>query len=233
MDTNPASPVAPNRARGIESVQHRHLAIHEDEMESSLGYEFDRFLTVSRQFNSATDFLQHSLGDHLVDLGGPLPPAHGVRHLAPLAPSTFQVRDGRSCLSDATCASASAAIVNQKVLEHDRRVRVQRARHAAPAGTIVAGHKKDVVITAKLASLPGRVAIYGWHRPDGRPIQPLYTGHSDRWVDYSHGVRLVNRAVLVDGITRDMADVLRDSTLAALLSDDGVIAEPGYSLRRE
>jgi len=37
---------------------------------------------------------------------------------------------------------------------------------------------------------------------------------------------------LVDGITRDIADVLRDSTLAALLSDDGVIAEPGYSLLR-
>ena len=25
----------------------------------------------------------------------------------------------------------------------------------------------------------GKVAIYGWHKPDGKPIQPLYTGHMD------------------------------------------------------
>jgi hypothetical protein len=29
----------------------------------------------------------------------------------------------------------------------------------------------------------GKVAIYGWHRPDGRPIQPLYAGHAASWVD--------------------------------------------------
>ena len=26
---------------------------------------------------------------------------------------------------------------------------------------------------------------------DGKPIQPLYTGHVNWYVDYSHGVRLV------------------------------------------
>ena len=96
-------------------------------------------------------------------------------------------------------------------------------------GALVAGHKKDVVLTALLGSRPGKVAIYGWHRLDGKPIQPLYTGHTDRWVDYSHGIRLVSRAVLIDGEERDMAEVLRDTALAGILSDEGVIMQARYS----
>ena len=45
----------------------------------------------------------------------------------------------------------------------------------------------------------GKVAIYGWHKPDGKPIQPLYTGHTASWVDYSHGIRLVRRRMTVNG----------------------------------
>ena len=115
--------------------------------------------------------------------------------------------------------------------DHDRLVRARRARDDAPMGALVAGHKKDVVLTARLDTLPGRVAIYGWHRLDGRPVQPLYTGHGDRWVDYSHGVRLISRAVLIDGVDHDMLDVLRDRALAPLLSDDGPIANPRYPVR--
>lgn len=29
-----------------------------------------------------------------------------------------------------------------------------------------------------------RVTIYGWHKLDGKPIQPLFTGHVDWYVDY-------------------------------------------------
>jgi hypothetical protein len=44
---------------------------------------------------------------------------------------------------------------------------------------LIARIKKDVVITGKILRDPkqDRVAIYGWHKPDGKPIQPLYTGH--------------------------------------------------------
>jgi hypothetical protein len=49
-------------------------------------------------------------------------------------------------------------------------------------------------------------------------------------VDYSHGIRLVLREIVVDGVRRDLADVLRDVTLAPLLSDQGVIATPRYAL---
>lgn len=95
-----------------------------------------------------------------------------------------------------------------------------RTRRAAP-DTLIAGGKKDVVLTNRLLERSGRVAIYGWHHPDGRPIQPLTTVHTDRYVDYSHGIRLVRRAMKVDGRDADLADVLQDPVLFALVSDEG------------
>ncbi|NJD19400.1 MAG: hypothetical protein FIA95_08990 [Gemmatimonadetes bacterium] len=117
--------------------------------------------------------------------------------------------------------------------DHNRLVREQLAGRRVKAGSLkagalLAGHKKDVVITAALASSPGKVAIYGWHRLDGRPIQPVYLGHTDRWVDYSHGIRLVLREVIVDGVPHDVADILRAPRLAGLFSGEGVIERPRY-----
>ncbi len=102
---------------------------------------------------------------------------------------------------------------------HCELVRKQQTAH--PAGQLTAGHKKDLVLTARLATAPGKVAIYGWHRPDGTPIQPLYTGHASTWVDYSHGVRLVASALTVDGAPSTVAAVLGNPALAELLSDEG------------
>src|SRR5690606_27562682 len=82
-----------------------------------------------------------------------------------------------------------------------------------PLGALVAGHKKDVVIANQVFATPERVAIYGWHRPDGTPIQPLYTRHAATWVDYSHGIRLVQRRALVNGLPRPIDEVLADRRL--------------------
>jgi hypothetical protein len=90
---------------------------------------------------------------------------------------------------------------------------------------LVAGHKKDVVLSAKL--VPGKVGIYGWHQPSGKPIQPLYLGHSSSYADYSQGVRLVAPTMTVDGVERPVADVMADPALAALVSDEGPLA-PRY-----
>lgn len=111
---------------------------------------------------------------------------------------------------------------------HSVTVYEQRRRAATPMGDLVAGHKKDVVVTRTLAVNPGRVAIYGWHKPNGEPIQPLYLGHTDRWVDYSHGVRLVSRSIEVDGATKDLWNALRDPAFATMLSSEGVIEQPWY-----
>lgn len=105
---------------------------------------------------------------------------------------------------------------------------IQEQRAAIPNGPIVAGIKKDIVLTNRLRERAGRVAIYGWHRPDGRPIQPLTTVHVSTYVDYSHGVRLVSRRALLDGRECDLAELLGDTDLAPLLSGEGPLTVLGY-----
>ena len=111
-------------------------------------------------------------------------------------------------------------------LRHNALVDAQRAGKAP--GPLVAGIKKDVVVSNRLAEKPNRVAIYGWHKPDGKPIQPLTIVHRDTYVDYSHGVRLMKRAVVVDGAVRDVRHVLYSADRHELLSDEGPITRPTY-----
>ncbi|MBL7741129.1 MAG: hypothetical protein JNK14_18040 [Chitinophagaceae bacterium] len=89
---------------------------------------------------------------------------------------------------------------------------------------LIAGIQKDVVISGKVLrdTRPERVAIYGWHRLDGKPIQPLYTGHIYWWVDYSQGIRLIYRKIKVNGKWMDYTDVLKDPVLQRLLCDEEV-----------
>jgi hypothetical protein len=126
----------------------------------------------------------------------------------------------------------SAAMTTVLVFSnHNSTVRTQRREQlkSHPLGALVAGHKKDVVISPKLASAPGKVAIYGWHRTNGTPIQPLYLGHTADWVDYSHGIRLVQQRMLVNEASQTVAAVLADPSLCGLLSDEGVLSTPCYS----
>ena len=92
---------------------------------------------------------------------------------------------------------------------------------------LIAGIQKDVVISGKISRDPipkaigtDRVAIYGWHKPDGKPKQPLYTGHIFWWVDYSQGIRLIYRKIKVNGKWMDYIDVLKDPVLQKLLCDE-------------
>jgi hypothetical protein len=87
---------------------------------------------------------------------------------------------------------------------------------------LISGVKKDVIITERLtrSSKPNRVAIYGWHQLNGIPIQPLYTGHVNWYVDYSHGIRLIYRTIYVNKKPMDYIDVLKDKTLRRLLCDE-------------
>jgi hypothetical protein len=107
------------------------------------------------------------------------------------------------------------------VFRHSEMIRTQRAARGAELGALTAGNKKDLVLTPRLWQNPGRVAIYGWHRATGSPIQPLSTVHGARYADYSHGIRLVSEVVYVNGVRRALADVLADPRLAGLLSDEG------------
>lgn len=88
---------------------------------------------------------------------------------------------------------------------------------------LTAGIKKDVVLSNRLREKPHRVAIYGWHQTDAIPIQPLYVGHVDWYVDYSHGVRLMSNQMVVDGEMMTVSDVLEHPVLNGLLSNEGPI----------
>ena len=103
-------------------------------------------------------------------------------------------------------------------LEHNAIIEMQRT--GKPLGILVAGIKKDVVNTPRLLEKPHRVAIYGWHKPDGLPIQPLTIVHRDTYVDYSHGIRFIKEKLLVDGKPMTISDVLADPLLRGLLSDE-------------
>lgn len=109
------------------------------------------------------------------------------------------------------------------------------------------GMKKDVVVSSLVK--PGKVIIFGWYRPDGpdvfdnrepmvlpsgapntsrQPIQPHSDAHGDFYVDYSHGVRLIEGTALVDGQPMALADVYTDPVLGKIVSHDGPLKTPRY-----
>lgn len=105
----------------------------------------------------------------------------------------------------------------------------EQLRFQRPGEALVAGQKKDVVLSNRLASRPQRVAIYGWHMPGGQPIQPLSSVHKKSYSDYSHGLRPMARTVIfVHGRSREewaTDDILRHPSLWPLVSEEGPLAE--------
>lgn len=96
---------------------------------------------------------------------------------------------------------------------------------------LTAGNKKDIIISNKIYGQPTpRVVIYGWHKLDGKAIQPVYNKHTNTWADYSHGVRLVSSIGILNGKRVKLADVLKDPILHELLSDEGVISIAKYPI---
>jgi hypothetical protein len=129
----------------------------------------------------------------------------------------------RALMLDPNAINDRAAIlVHQKVVEEAR----QKA--GGRLGALTAGDKKDIVITNQLAERPDRVAIYGWQKEGGEPIQRLSTVHDRHYADYSHGVRLIAEVCEVDGKSTTVEAVLRDAELAALASDEGPLRITTY-----
>jgi hypothetical protein len=112
--------------------------------------------------------------------------------------------------------------------EHNEIIRKQIGRR--PDGQLVTGIKKDIVLTPRIFERPQRLAIYGWRQLDGKPIQPLTIVHWDRYVDYSHGARLVRNDVDIDGKHFKISELLEDPSRSALVSDEGPMKPSRYSL---
>jgi len=84
-------------------------------------------------------------------------------------------------------------------VEHNRAIEAKRRARALRLGALLAGPKKDLVLTARLLARPGRTPIYGWFREDGSVIQPLSLLHDHHHLDYTHGLRLVSTEAEIDG----------------------------------
>src|SRR6516165_4932441 len=106
---------------------------------------------------------------------------------------------------------------------HNQMIENQMLAVGAPLGALISGDKKDVVMSNRLATYVGRIAIYGWHRAPGQPIQPLSTVHGAYYEDYSHGIRLISQWALVDGSLESIRGLLQNPSTASALSDEGPI----------
>jgi hypothetical protein len=107
-----------------------------------------------------------------------------------------------------------------KFAEHNKQIEMQLSESGGRPGQLIAGIKKDVILSARIAEQPGKVVIYGWHKPGGKPIQPVYSGHVNWYVDYSHGIRLMNNHLIIDGKNALLSDILKDPVLYRLFSNE-------------
>jgi hypothetical protein len=123
--------------------------------------------------------------------------------------------------------------LNEKVSkfrDHNDQIEEQFAQAGGKHGQLTAGIKKDVILSECLSRQPGKVVIYGWHLPGGKPVQPVYSGHAAHYVDYSHGIRLMNNQVLLDGKPVLLTDLLKDPVLYKIFSDESSKMEIPYYL---
>ena len=96
---------------------------------------------------------------------------------------------------------------------------------------IIAGHKKDIIISNKIYSGDrtfDSVVIYGWHLDKNTPIQPVFNGHNALYADYSHGLRFISKLALINGESILIENILKNQNLSILLSNEGVISKPYY-----
>jgi len=105
---------------------------------------------------------------------------------------------------------------------------------------LVAGHKKEIIIGPGMERYPDKLYFCGFHQPSQRGpgnsngFFQLGAGpsiHTSNFADYAQGVRLVNPYMTIDGETKMIADVLKDSSQCLWISS-GVIARPRYRTTR-
>ncbi len=113
-------------------------------------------------------------------------------------------------------------------VEHNRLIQEQLQKQKP--GELVAGHKKDVILSNNLGNNPGRVAIHGLHDLNGKAIQSSSTAHDVGYRDYSHGIRLVDKAAKLNGKPVDLVEnVLKDPKFAGLISSEGAMQTTAYN----
>lgn len=97
-------------------------------------------------------------------------------------------------------------------------------------GELVAGHKKDVVISNELLGKSDRLGIHGLHSEDGKPIQDgALSKHNSSYRDYSSGVRLIDKNATLNGKAVNLVtDVMKNDQYAYLISNEGTLKMVSY-----
>lgn len=125
---------------------------------------------------------------------------------------------GHGLVNDRSDANYMAG--NGFALRHDSMI--DRDLRNVPPGTLVAGHKKDIILSNFAKNNPDRLDYYGLYRSTGTPIQGSGGGaHEVTYQDYSHGARLVSQRVIVNGTPMSYEQLLKDPRYAHLATDEG------------
>lgn len=110
---------------------------------------------------------------------------------------------------------------NGYYLRHDQLIRRQLGDENGQS-KMVAGHKKDLILSKFALDHPDRLDFYGFFDKNGRRIQGSGGGpHESTYVDYSHGARFISQNVIVNGKPMRYDDVLKNPELCGLLTDEG------------
>ncbi len=155
-----------------------------------------------------------------------LPEALSIAHAFDMMLPTTRMVDAIYAQADVRLAPRPMAPGPQMtsiayITQHDAILKAQLKDNGGYAGKLVAGHKKDLVLTNSLARARHSVAIYGWHKGVNRPIQPLSTVHGATYADYSHGIRLVSSTAFINGRPIELRKLLTDKRYAKFLNTSG------------
>lgn len=108
-------------------------------------------------------------------------------------------------------------------VDHSKKVQAQMLQAGWSPGDLVAGHKKDIVLTNILTNskYKNNVAIYGWFNSDGTIVQNLNAiDHVVTYVDYSHGLRMIKNDCILNGNQSKLTDIFDDKDLCKLVHDE-------------
>ena len=119
---------------------------------------------------------------------------------------------------------------------------VDKQLKSQPATGLVATCGKHWVLDKQLETKPQKACNYGWHFvgpsfqgikgfPAASPeagsnikvIQPNATAHDAHHVDYSQICQLVSQTCYVDDVEMKFSDLVKDPTLAGLVSHQGAL----------
>lgn len=108
-------------------------------------------------------------------------------------------------------------------LDHSNKIQEQLLQQNYSFGDLVAGHKKDVVLTNVLTNqkYKNNVAIFGWFNADGTIIQNLNAiDHVVSYVDYSHGLRMIKNKCILNGKETSLLEIFSSLEFCNLVHDE-------------